>query len=57
MILDKNLSEILKRVVRDAMKRQLAQFFAKRFLIKRPQLIDSKKEILGYKLRPTKIKE
>jgi hypothetical protein len=36
------------------MKRQLGQFFAKRFLIKAPQLIDSKKELLGYKLRPVK---
>ena len=56
MVLDKQLSETLKQVVRDSMKRQLGQFFAKRFLIKAPQLIDSRKELLGYKLRPVKTK-
>jgi hypothetical protein len=50
MILDKNLAETLRQVVRDSMKRKLGQFLAQRF-IKKEQLIDPNKFVQGYKLR------
>jgi hypothetical protein len=56
MILDKNLAETLRQVVRDSMKRKLGQFLAQRF-IKKEQLIDPNKFVQGYKLRYKSVKD